>query len=186
MLYTGKGDSGTTKFFDTKSGERISKSSFIAEALGFLDELNSFVGLCKAHARNTDLFEINHVSLPQALEDIQENLFIIQAEVGGAPHAISEEKVTKTEDMIDWIEKEIPPIKSFSIPGGTELSALLDVARTISRRTERGVIRLAESGEREIGQHTKRYLNRLSSILFALARYVNVKSGVKEKNPSYK
>ena len=185
MLYTGKGDKGTTKLFDTKSGERVSKGSQMAEALGMLDELNSFIGFCKV--KSEEGFLVNGVTLCDILEGIQENLFIVQAEVAGnAEKKITQEKVVTMEGMIDCIELEIPPITSFTIAGGSEISALLDVARTIARRTERSITRVSESGDRNISDSTRAYMNRLSSVLFALARFVNFKKGIKEKNPSYK
>lgn len=188
MLYTGKGDAGTTKFFDTEKGKRVSKNSCNTEALGALDEVNSFLGLCKAKAvsekksvpgSGRTLFEL--------LEEAQENLFIAQAEAAGAKDKfLGEEKTKRMEDSINAIEKTLPPITGFSIAGGTELSSLLDVARTLVRKTERTVVSLHESGEREIHESTRAYLNRLSSLLFAFARLANHWAGVKEKNPSYK
>ena len=120
------------------------------------------------------------------LREVQENLFIIQAQVAGADKRITKPKLTKVERVINLIEKEIPPLKSFSIAGGTELSALLDIARTVARRTERRVVTVKELGLRKLPGHTLPYLNRLSSLLFALARLSNHRSGIKEENPSYK
>ena len=188
MLYTGKGDKGTTKVLDSK--ERFSKGSDLAEALGSLDELNSFLGLCKFKARQMQEGEVvlgkREEKTSEILREAQENLFIIQAQVAGADKKITKTKLTKTERIINLIEKEIPPIKSFSIAGGTELSALLDIARTIARRTERKVVLIKELGLRKLPGYTLPYLNRLSSLLFALARLSNHKSDIKEENPSYK
>ncbi len=184
MLYTGKGDGGTTKFFDTKSGERVSKSSGMAHALGLLDELNSFVGLCKVKSEGADCVGI--VSISDILEDVQQNLFIVQAEVAGHPEKkISVGKIKAVEGVIAAIEKEIPPVISFTVVGGSELSAFLDVARTIARKAERAIIGICDAGERQGCEDTRAYLNRLSSLLFALARFVNFKRGIKEKNPHY-
>jgi len=178
-LFTGKGDGGTTKVLDSK--ERIPKSSELPECLGTLDELNSFVGLAKAKARNTH-FE----TMAEVLHDIQETLFIVQAEVAGSEKRVSSDKVKNAEIIITAIEKEIPPIVSFSIAGGTELSALLDVARTLARRAERRVSAIEVANIRVLSDPTRAYMNRLSSLLFALARLANYKSGIKEENPSYK
>lgn len=179
---------GTTKFLDTKSGARVSKKSGIAEALGFLDEINSFIGLCKVKSKESDVVVVGKgIPIAEVLENIQQNLFIVQAEVAGDKEKkITQKKITEMEQLIDSIEKEIPKITSFTIVGGSELSALLDVARTIARRTERSLIGVCESGEREISDNTRAYINRLSSLLFALARLVNFKSGIKEKSPHYK
>lgn len=188
MLYTGKGDQGTTKVLDSK--ERFSKGSEMAEALGSLDELNSFLGLCKFKARQVQdggvLIGAREETTSEILKNTQENLFIIQAQVAGADKKITKAKVTKIEKIVNTIEQEIPPLRGFSIAGGTELSALLDVARTIARRTERRVVAIKELGLRRLPGHTLPYLNRLSSLLFALARLSNHRSGIKEETPSYK
>lgn len=183
MLYTRKGDKGTTKTFGCD--QRISKSSIIAEALGSLDEINSFLGLCKVKARKEKLL-VNKLEINQMVHDIQKNLFIVQAELAGASMSIDEEKVRELEKLIDLIEKELPPIKSFFISGGTELASLFDIARTISRRAERRVIAVADEGKLEIKDSTKAYLNRLSSVLYAFARLANYKEGITEQSPDYK
>jgi cob(I)alamin adenosyltransferase len=193
MLYTRKGDSGTTKAFDSKPGQRISKSSCQTEALGALDELNSFLGLAKIKSAdvswsvkvsadtNTDAAQT-----PVAIVQwVQECLFIVQAEVAGADKHIDQPKIERLEYVIDWIEKEMPPIKTFFISGGTELAALFDVSRTLSRKAERRVIAGVESGEVKAGASTLAFLNRLSSLFYALARFSNHEKGVKEISPSY-
>ena len=83
------------------------------------------------------------------------------------------------------IEKELPPIKTFFISGGTELAAMFDIARTISRRAERRVVGVVEEEDRKVGEFTKAYLNRLSSLLYALARKANFRAGVTEEGPDY-
>jgi len=181
-LYTGKGDGGTTKFFGCDQ-KRISKSSSVAEALGNLDELNSFLGVVKVNiqAKNVKLEEQN---IAEILEKIQENLFIVCAQVAGAEKNVTEEKVKEIEAIIALCEKELPPITKFSIAGGTELSALLDFARTLARRAERRVVSVQDELQ-NISPEILKYLNRLSSILFALARLTNLRSGIKESAPSY-
>jgi len=188
MLYTGKGDSGTTKVLDSK--ERFSKASIMAEALGSLDELNSYLGVCKYKARESedDGVKVGKrvILTSELLRSIQESLFVVQAQVAGAPKKILKSKVTALEKITNSIEAEIPPLKGFSIAGGTELSALFDVARTIARRTERRVIAVHDGGERKLTPHTLAYLNRLSSVLFALARLSNHRSGITEESPTYR
>lgn len=178
MLYTGKGDGGTTKAFDTPSGQRISKASELPEALGSLDELNAFIGFTKVRASGEP-------RIATTLRDVQEALFIVQAETAGADKRVTEDAVKKVEEIVNGIEKEIPPLKGFSIAGGTELSAMLDVARTLARRAERRIVGVKESGLRELSPHTMQYMNRLSSLLFALARLANHLAGVAEENPKY-
>lgn len=179
---------GTTKVLDSK--ERFSKSSALAEALGSLDELNSFLGLCKSKARQTQeggvrLGKKGYLT-SDILREVQESLFIVQAQVAGADKKIVTGKIGRIEKIIDAVEQEIPPLKGFSIAGGTELSSLLDVARTIARRTERRVVQVHESNERKLHTNTLAYLNRLSSLLFALARLSNHRSGITEELPSYR
>jgi len=183
MLYTRKGDTGTTKTFG--SDQRVSKSSSIAEALGSMDEINSFLGICKVKSVGTG-FKVEDQSFEEIVHNIQQNLFIIQAELAGAEKKITEDKVLEVEKIIDTIEKILPPIKTFFISGGTELAATFDVARTVSRRAERRVVAVNEEGVRPLGADTLKYLNRLSSILYALARLSNYLGGVGEQSPDYK
>lgn len=182
MLYTGKGDTGTTRVLDSK--ERMTKSSALAEALGSMDEVNSFLGLCKVKSTEKD-FVVDGELFKDLVHAIQKNLFIIQAELAGAGKTIDEEKLRHMEKVIGIIERELPPITSFFISGGTELAALFDVARTLARRAERRVVAVHESKVRELGAFSLAYLNRLSSILYALARLSNHKSGIKEDAPDY-
>lgn len=191
MLYTRKGDDGTTKTFNCD--QRISKSSYIAEALGSLDETNSFLGLIKIKSQNTSfVLPENTFLLKDAIDRIQQDLFIIQAELAGAEKTISKEKIIWLENIINDIEKTLPPIKTFFVSGGTELSSLFDVARTIARRAERRVIKVVdehfknEKNQKELlSKETLAYLNRLSSILYAFARISNSHSGITEEIPKY-
>ncbi len=188
MLYTRKGDAGTTKTLN--SSDRISKSSALPEALGTLDELNSYLGLARADIRERMDIRVpvtkKGVTLESIVREVQENLFIIQAEVAGADKRVSAKKVQTLERATDTLETLFPKLTGFSIPGGTYLSSLFDVARTLARRAERRVVGVHESGIRDIGPHTLAYLNRLSSLLFVLARYANHLEGVPEEVPSYR
>ncbi|MFH1170437.1 MAG: cob(I)yrinic acid a,c-diamide adenosyltransferase [Candidatus Vogelbacteria bacterium] len=179
MLYTRKGDSGTTKTLHCD--QRLSKSSAIAEALGAVDELNSLLGFCRAIIKGETLPEWQGVAL-----ETQQNLFIIQAELAGASgKTITADKIKKMEKIIDEIEKELPPIKSFFIPSATANGALLDYARTVARRAERRVVLVVEEKKIKFGKFSLVYLNRLSSLLYALARLANHQSGVAEESPHY-
>ena len=182
-LFTGKGDGGTTGLFGCN--QKMSKSSAIAEALGTLDECNSFLGLCKAAARR-DGFVMGDRPVTDIVHEIQNHLFTVQAEVAGAEKNVPQASVVAMEAMINTIEKELPPIKSFLISGATELSAWFDVTRTLARRAERRIVAVHEEGQRPIGEHTRAYLNRLSSLLYALARLASTQNGVIETPPSYK
>ncbi len=186
MLYTRKGDGGTTKTFGCD--QRISKSSATAEALGALDEINSFLGLVKVASEEsgrTILLEEKEVSFQAIVHGVQETLFIIQAEVAGFPKHIEASKIKGAELVIDTAEKMMPPIKTFFISGGTELAALFDTARTMARRAERRVVQVHEEGKVIVSAETLAYLNRLSSLLYALARLSNHMSGKLETPPSY-
>jgi len=176
MLYTRNGDDGKTTAFECS--QRFSKSSIIAEALGSLDELNSFLGIVKSRCNQGQ-------TLISVVHEIQENIFIIQAQVAGVDKKISGEKIKEVEKIIDDIEKEIPPLKSFIIPGANEISAMFDFARTLARKTERRVVAVSEENIIIIDSNTLKYLNRLSSLLYAFARFSALEKGEKESNPTY-
>jgi cob(I)alamin adenosyltransferase len=178
MLYTRKGDDGTTKTFGCD--QKISKSSIVAEALGVMDETNSFLGLCKVKSKEQGF------NFEEIIHNIQKNLFIVQAELAGATESVTEDKVKEVEGIIDDIENELPEINSFFISGSTELSAKFDFARTLARRAERRVVAVYEAGDVGVGKHTLQYLNRLSSILYAFARLSSHLSGINEESPDYK
>lgn len=217
MLYTRKGDDGTTKTWGCN--QRVSKSSPIAEALGTLDEVNSFLGLAKVRAAElgytidaltkTDIVLADGTNGgaykgPTRIEHIvhwtQDTLFTVQAQVAGFPKEIPAGRIGEVEHITDTIEKELPPIKSFFISGGTKLAATFDVARTLARRAERRVVGVSEqnvespyAGEAEgvapgavkVSRDTLQFLNRLSSLLYALARYANHRAGISENPPKY-
>jgi cob(I)alamin adenosyltransferase len=185
MLYTRKGDHGTTKTFGCD--QRVSKSSLVAEALGSLDEANSFLGL--ARAKTTGMFfktALGKMSFPDLVLETQQNLFIVQAEVAGSALKITADKITRVEQIVDEIEKVLPPIKNFFISGATEVGALFDITRTLARRAERRVIAAKEEGKINVTAETMQYLNRLSSLLYALARISSHIEGVEEIKPDYK
>ncbi len=187
MLYTRKGDTGTTTTFGCN--QRISKSSAIAEALGALDETNSFLGLCKVNPAAATLM-LGGSLFADHMHSAQEALFIVQASLAGADKTIPAERITAIEALVDEMEKAMPPIKTFFIPGGSEIAALLDVARTTVRRAERRVITVSDEaiakGQPGIAAPNLAYLNRLSSLFYAMARYANFVLKIGEKAPSYK
>ncbi len=181
-LFTGKGDDGTTKLFDSPSGVRVSKSGAIFECLGQLDELNTMVGWCGIVASG-----LNVAGRPGnvVLTEVQNHLFTIQAEVAGASKSVAPESVTAMSSMILMIEGELPVITTFLVPGGTELAARLDMVRAVSRRVERRLVTLHESGERTISESSRAYANRLSSLFYALGRLANQQGGITEQSPTY-
>lgn len=183
MLYTRNGDKGTTSTFGCN--QKISKSSAVAEALGSLDEINSFLGLCKVASVKSG-FLLGDQSFAQIVHEMQQVLFIVQAEIAGSKMTVDEDKVKDAEYIVDTIEKILPPIKTFFISGGTELGALFDTARTIARRAERRVVGVKEEGIVLVGENTLAYLNRLSSLLYAMARLSNHLADIDEEAPNYK
>lgn len=172
-IYTRKGDDGTTGLW---YGGRVPKSGGRPEAYGAVDEAASALGLCRVAATGTD------DELAQDILRIQNELFVAGAELATAPEAAGrlEPGVSKiTPDMVERLEADIdrymdrvdlPP--RFVIPGGTELSARLDVARAAIRRAERRVVDLKTCGELA-DETVLRYLNRASDALFAMARYAD-------------
>lgn len=183
-FYTGKGDGGTTKLFDTPAGTRVSKSSAIFECLGMLDELNCLVGWCKTAV--PEEFQVMGRSCREILHGVQDHLFTIQAETAGAQKFVPQSSVEALSTLINEIEKKLPEVKTFLVPGGTEISARLDIARAVSRRVERRLVTLHESGERVISETSRAYANRLSSLLYALVRLENHRAGVSEQPPAYR
>lgn len=176
-FYTGKGDNGRS-YVGKKS---VKKTCLEVEALGQLDELNSMLGVLKSQKISKGLKNILH--------EIQENLFIVQSHVANimldskfkVPE-FKKLKVEKIEKIIDEIEQKLPPLKKFIISGTNQTSAWLDLMRAKSRNVERGVLRIKRIDR--LNQEIKTYLNRLSSLLFALARYEA--RAKKENNPTYK
>lgn len=181
MFYTGKGDGGVSSLSSTC---KIAKDDPVLGVLGSLDELNSLLGL----VRNQKV----SAQAKKELRIVQEKLFIIQAYcaygmLGMSEKAkkIPEKEITRVEKIIDSLEKKINPGKHFIIPGATESSAWLDYARALSRRVEREMVMLSNKNKVYRESTTLSYLNRLSSLLYALARFEVTRSGKKETKPSY-
>lgn len=173
-IYTKKGDQGKTSLF---GGTRVSKSSVRIEAYGTVDELNSIVGMAASYALS-----------PKGTvwtQQVQKDLFVLGADLATPPaskeriNRIGEEEITHLEQAIDEMEKELPPLKNFILPGGSGQGATLHMARTVCRRAERAVVQC--STEEEISGNAIKYLNRLSDFFFVLARYENKYAGVEEE-----
>lgn len=178
MLYTGKGDNGTTKTLNTN--ERVLKDHKTIEALGSLDEANSFLGVVRYNLSQKNSFKIEDKTFSEIILETQQNLFIVQAEIAGASMKIEQDKVSLCEHYILSAEKILPPIKSFLISGEGEESSLLDYARTLIRKTERRVVSI---GAEPV---TLAYLNRLSSLFYTMARLANYLNNKNEQSPNYK
>lgn len=172
-IYTKKGDKGKTGVYDDKSAQRkrISKSSQIVITLGTIDELNSFLGVCKISCEDEKLKEI--------LEEIQKNLLTIGSIISGSDLRFIKNKTDKLEGIIDELEGKLPVLKNFVYPGGTKVAAFLQYCRSLTRRAEREAVTLNEITK--VKPQILTYLNRLSDAFFMLAREQNFKAGVKEK-----
>lgn len=172
-IYTKTGDDGTTGLF---GGARVKKNSDSVEAYGTVDELNAVLGV--ARATKLDPFSEG------ILAHVQVDLFTLGAELACVPG--KEDKLgmallemadaERLERAIDDAEKELAPLKTFVLPGGSPQAAALHLARTVCRRAERRVLSIDEGARSEVVI----YLNRLSDLLFTLARLANVKAGVED------
>lgn len=174
MYYTGKGDQGTSKLFQSK--ERRLKSDLVFEVLGSLDELNSWLGFCAIEAQE-------YLEIEPIIKFTQNNLFICQAYFAQADKPIPDNFLVHTEEQINLISPLLKERKTFVLSGGSRLSSLLDVARTLSRRVERRAVELGV--KEELNPLVLAYLNRLSSLLYVLARWANDIKEVEEQAPEY-
>jgi cob(I)alamin adenosyltransferase len=187
LFYTKKGDDGKS-FIDKK---KISKDDLFFEFLGTLDELNSFLGIIRAlFSEEKRNIKIQKKNINEVIFELQEKIFKLQAEVAMEKfsykksfNGLSEEDIKYMEDLILYIDNVLPPLKNFVIPGATIFSAYFDYARALSRRAERVGVKFFK---RKNKKFIFMFLNRLSSLLFALARYTNYTLDVKETHPSYK
>ena len=140
----------------------------------------------QCYGRTFTDFQGEKIKFSDLVLEIQQNLFITQAEVAGATLSIDAEKINRVEKLVDEIEKILPPIKSFFVSGATETGAMFDFARTLARRAERRVVAAKEEGKIKVSSKTLSYLNRLSSLLYALARISSHLDGIEEIKPDYK
>lgn len=176
QLYTRTGDQGTTSLV---GGERVAKDCDRLEAYGTIDELSSQLGTIAASAQCND-------EVKGQIQAIQNELFNVGGYLATAPAegeepkctSIDAAKVQTLEGWIDTLDEQTPKIRAFVLPGGCELAAKTHVARTVCRRAERLIIRLA--GEEYVDPAVISYVNRLSDYLFAAARYLNFIQGVDE------
>ena len=170
-IYTRTGDKGKTSLFD---GKRVLKSDKKVETYGTVDELNSAIGAAAAF--------VKVASIKKELEEIQNDLLEIGSSLAVSttlPVDQLSKRPVEFEKLIDKLTKQMPPLSQFILPGGGKGGSLLHVARTIARRAERRVVGLSKS--ENIDDITIIYLNRLSDLLFTMARFVNYKEGQKEK-----
>lgn len=172
-IYTKTGDKGETGLF---GGARASKASERVTAYGEVDELNATLGVVRAHSRDADL--------DAHLQEIQCELFNVGAELAKNPDKdvdlgvplVAESDVQRLEGLIDTLERDLAPLKTFILAGGSPSAAFLHVSRTVCRRAERAVVRLA--AQQPVRLELVRYLNRLSDLLFVMARHANHRAGI--------
>ena len=172
----GQGDSG--KSFVFGSGKRFPKDSAQFEALGVLDELNSYVGVARTHG--------DDAAIDRLLVEIQQTLFaagaVLATEEGYEKHkmipSFGQKKVKDLERALQKYEEDLPKLENFILPSGTPFACALYVCRTLSRTAERRVVTF--STERDINPAVQAYLNRLADLFFALSRYVNQQAGMEE------
>ncbi len=178
-IYTRRGDTGETGLI---GAARVAKDDPRVEAYGEVDELNAVLGSVIAADPAHDLD-------PERLHLIQEDLFVIGARLAtadpdrarrrGAIPELPPERIGELEAWIDEMDEELVPLTAFILPGGSPLAARLQVARTVCRRAERAIIGLLPS-QPDLGEVVVPYMNRLSDLLFTLARYANHLAGVED------
>ena len=191
-IYTRTGDKGQTSLF---GGERVSKANSRVAAYGNLDELNSWLGLCVVESQRAgDKLKRENDWLIQ----IQKDLFVLGSWLAskeaservarGEPAyagaradrtQLNQSQITAMETQIDAWEKELPPLQTFLLPGGSALGAKLHYARSLCRKAERDIVALADSGE-VVPELVVQYLNRLADALFVCARFSNAKENCAE------
>jgi len=175
-IYTGGGDGGETGLF---GGGRVSKDDTRVEAYGAVDELNASLGLARAAGLPPDLDAL--------AARVQDQLFVLGADLATPPDSsargnrvvrLEEGAAATLEPEIDRLEAELPPLRSFVLPGGSAGGAALHAARTVCRRAERRTVTLAR--REKISNGVIPFLNRVSDLLFVMARAANARAGIPE------
>lgn len=163
-IYTRTGDDGTTALY---GGTRVLKCEELVDVYGSVDELNSWIGLI-------------HTKLKFPLSKIQSDLLTIGSFLAGNKKNVPslEPRIMEMERQIDEMDKELPKLANFIFPGGSELAAEVHIARSICRRVERQTVSLSK--KQHLDPVIVKYLNRLSDLLFTLARYINKQENVEE------
>lgn len=164
-IVTRTGDAGTTGLGD---GSRVAKDTARIDAIGTVDELNSTLGVLLA--------EVVPEGVRTCLTDVQHDLFDLGGELSIPGYAaVTDAHVARLEQAVERFNAELSPLREFILPGGTRVAGLAHVARTVCRRAERAVVHLAAT--ESVSDPARRYLNRLSDLLFVLARTLNRASG---------
>lgn len=172
-IYTRTGDKGKTSLFD---GTRVFKSHIRVDSYGTIDELNSVVGVAVSHIKKG-----KSVKVKKELEKIQHDLLDIGSGLAmpeGMPVLGLDRRINEFEKLVDEIMEEIPRINQFILPGGTKTASFLHLARTVARRAERRIVELSKN--EKIDNNVITYINRLSDLFYAMARYANFKENVSD------
>ncbi|MEM8485278.1 MAG: cob(I)yrinic acid a,c-diamide adenosyltransferase [Bacteroidota bacterium] len=176
-IYTRTGDKGTTGLF---GGGRVNKDHLRIEAYGTVDETNSVIGIARGQ-----LPEAGHERIAQMLHRIQSELFVLGADLATPTDAkvqvprIEPGHVATLEAEIDMLTDELPPLKHFILPGGAAAASTIHLARTVCRRAERRTVALQL--QESLNEEAAVYLNRLSDLLFVMARWLNKQAGISEE-----
>ncbi len=184
-FFTGAGDAGESRF----GQKRMPKDEALFDALGSLDAVNALTGWCVVEAKRAKEIAPRIAEIVAYVRELQEMIFVAQAEVAsvgldmGSSQKITSEKIERLEEIIKKADSEVHAIDKFVIPGESELESRLDITRVRVRDAERALVRF--SRVRTLPADLLRFVNRLSSVYFALARFSNALLGAKEKNPSY-
>ncbi len=174
-IYTRTGDNGETSLGD---GTRVSKEELRVETYGTIDEVNSIIGLVRTHTKDSELIILDNI-----LAAVQNELFDLGAEIS-IPLAkdnieiiektkILDEQILRIEEEIDQLNFSLKDLDSFVLPGGSKASAHLHLARTVTRRAERLMVRMNKQKKNSISETALIYVNRLSDLMFVAARYAN-------------
>jgi len=178
-IYTRTGDGGETGLFD---GTRVSKADPRVAAYGDVDELNAWLGLARTSLGSTP----GEVGVAAMVEQIQRDLFALGSRLADPSHkiasrvskaSVTSEEIARLEGWIDRLETDLAPLRRFILAGGSPAGAAFHVARTVCRRAERAIVGL---GDAAVDAEVIGYVNRLSDLLFVLARTVNARSGARE------
>ncbi len=178
-IYTKAGDAGETGLY---GGARVPKDDARVEAYGTVDELNCALGVVRAALKGDEDYALLLACLQSELFDLGAELATpparLDTTLGQRVPLVTDQRVAALEREIDRLETALEPLKTFILPGGTPAAAALHVARAVCRRAERRAVTLAHSDAGTVRPEALRYLNRLSDLLFVLARYANHGAGV--------
>ena len=172
-IYTRTGDKGKTSLFD---GTRVLKTHIRVESYGTIDELNSVVGVAISHIKKG-----KSVKVKRELEKIQHDLLDIGSGLAmpeGMPVLGLIDRIKEFEELIDEIMNVLPKIDQFILSGGTQTASFLHLARTVARRAERKIIELSQ--KEKIDESIVKYINRLSDLFYAMARFANFDENMKD------